>query len=105
LLLTDHAGIPLVLAAAFLLGVAETLRDTAAATVIPRLVAESQLERAGGHLNAGGLIGNEFVGPVLGGVLFGAGAALPFVASSAVTAFAVLLVLSLPSPYCACWGR
>jgi MFS family permease len=96
LLLTGHAGIPVVLAAAFLLGVAETLRDTAAATVIPRLVAKSQLERAGGHLNAGALIGNEFVGPVLGGVLFGAGAALPFVASSAVTAFAVLLVLSLP---------
>lgn len=96
LLLTGQAGIPVVLAAAFLLGVAETLRDTAAATVIPRLVAKSQLERAGGRLNAGALIGNEFVGPVLGGVLFGAGAALPFVASSAVTAFAVLLVLSLP---------
>lgn len=96
LLLTGGAGIPVVVAAAFLLSVAETLRDTAAATVVPRLVAKSQLERAGGRLNAGALIGNEFVGPVLGGVLFGAGAALPFVASSAVTAFAVLLVLSLP---------
>jgi predicted MFS family arabinose efflux permease len=96
LLLTDRAGIPVVLAAAFLLGVAETLRDTAAETVVPRLVAEGQLERAGGRLTAGALAGNEFAGPVLGGVLFGAGAALPFVASSAVTAFAVLLVLSLP---------
>jgi predicted MFS family arabinose efflux permease len=96
LLLTDRAGIPVVLAAAFLLGVAETLRDTAAATVLPRLVPRSQLERAGGRLNAGALIGNEFIGPVLGGVLFAAGTALPFLASGAVTAFAVLLVLSLP---------
>jgi predicted MFS family arabinose efflux permease len=96
LLLTERAGIAVVLAAAFLLGIAETLRDTAAETVVPRLVVDDQWERAGGHLTAGALIGNEFVGPVVGGVLFGAGAALPFVASSAVTAFAVLLVLSLP---------
>lgn len=98
LLVTGRAGIAVVLVAAFLLGVAETLRDTAAATVLPRLVAEDQIERAGGRLNAGGLIGNEFVGPVAGGLLFGAGAALPFVASGAATAFAVLLVLSLPAP-------
>ena len=97
LLLTDRAGILAVLAAAFALGVAETLRDTAAETVVPRLVPEDQFERAGGRLTAGALVGNEFVGPLVGGVLFGAGAALPFVASSAVTAFAVLLVLSLPA--------
>ncbi|HEY6746656.1 MAG TPA: MFS transporter [Mycobacteriales bacterium] len=98
LLVTGRAGIAVVVVAAFLLGVAETLRDTAAATVLPRLVAEDQLERAGGRLNAGGLIGNEFVGPVAGGLLFGAGAALPFAGSGAATAFAVLLVLSLPAP-------
>lgn len=98
LLVTGRAGIAVVLVAAFLLGVAETLRDTAAATVLPRLVAADQIERAGGRLNAGGLIGNEFVGPVAGGLLFGAGAALPFAASGVATAFAVLLVLSLPAP-------
>ena len=96
LLQTGRAGIAVVLAAAFLLGVAETVRDTAAETVVPRLVPEDQLERAGGRLTAGALVGNEFAGPLLGGVLFGAGVALPFVASSAVTAVAVLLVLSLP---------
>lgn len=97
LLVTDRAGIAAVLVAAFLLGAAETVRDTAAETVVPRLVSEDQLERAGGRLTAGSLIGNEFAGPLLGGLLFGAGAALPFIASSAATALAVLLVLTLPA--------
>lgn len=96
LLVADRAGIATVLVAAFLLGVAETVRDTAAETVVPALVADAQLERAGGRLTAGSLIGNEFAGPLLGGVLFGAGATLPFLASGAATALAVLLVLSLP---------
>lgn len=74
LLVTGRAGIAAVLAAAFLLGIAETVRDTAAETVVPRLVAGDQLERAGGRLTAGSLLGNEFAGPLVGGVLFGAGA-------------------------------
>jgi Na+/melibiose symporter-like transporter len=96
LLVTERAGIAAVLAAALLLGVSETVRDTAAETVVPRLVQADQLEQAGGRLTAGSLIGNEFAGPLVGGLLFGAGAALPFVASSAASALAVLLVLSLP---------
>ena len=96
LLVADRAGMTAVLSAAFLLGVAETVRDTAAETVVPRLVSDDQLERAGGRLTAGSLIGNEFAGPLFGGLLFGAGAAMPFLASGAATALAVLLVLSLP---------
>lgn len=97
LLVADRAGIAAVMVAAFLLGVAETVRDTAAEAVVPRLVSEEELEQAGGRLTAGSLIGNEFTGPLLGGFLFGAGAALPFIASSAATALAVLLVLTLPA--------
>jgi MFS family permease len=98
LLLVERAGLGVLLGAAFLLGVAETLRDTAAETVLPRLVGECQLERAGGRLTAGAVIGNEFVGPLLGGALFAAGAVLPFATSGAVTALAVLLLVSLPAP-------
>ncbi len=97
LLVTDRAGVPAVVAAAFLLGVGETVRDTAAQTVVPRLVPGRLLERANGRLAAGDLVGNEFVGPLLGGVLFAAGAALPFAVHSATAALAVLLVLSLPA--------
>jgi MFS family permease len=97
LLVVDRAAMATVIAAAFLLGVGETFRDTAAETVLPRLVQREQVERAGGRLTAGAVVGNEFVGPLLGGVLFGAGAVVPFLVNGAVSAFAVLLVLSLPA--------
>lgn len=93
---TGWATIPLVVLAAFLLGVGETLRDTAAQTAIPRLVPEPLLERANGRLTAGEIVGNEFVGPPVGALLFVAGAALPFMVNGAALALAVTLVLSLP---------
>lgn len=91
------AGVAIVAVAALLLGVAETLRDTAAQTAIPRLVPAALLERANGRLVAGEVAGNEFVGPLLGGLLFGVGAAVPFVANSAATVLAVVAVLSIPA--------
>ncbi|MEV1145442.1 MFS transporter [Micromonospora sp. NPDC049799] len=90
------ATIPLVAVAAFLLGVGETVRDTAAQTAVPRLVRDDQLERANGRLVAGEIVGNEFVGPPVGALLFVVGAALPFAVNSAALALAVMLVLSLP---------
>ncbi|RKN47877.1 MFS transporter [Micromonospora endolithica] len=90
------ATIPLVAGAAFLLGVGETLRDTAAQTAVPRLVRDDQLERANGRLVAGEVVGNEFVGPPVGALLFVVGAALPFAANGAALALAIMLVLSLP---------
>jgi MFS family permease len=96
-LLADRASIPLAAAAAFVLGVAETVHDTAAQTVVPRLVPAPLLERANSRMVAGEIAGNEFVGPLVGGLLFAAGAALPFAVNSAVSAFGVLLVLSLPA--------
>ncbi|SCL45852.1 Fucose permease [Micromonospora citrea] len=93
---TARAPIGLVVVAAFLLGVGETLRDTAAQTAVPRLVDEAQLEKANGRLVAGEIVGNEFVGPPVGALLFVAGAALPFAANGASLALAVMLVLSLP---------
>lgn len=96
-LVLDRATPALVLGTAFLLGVGETLRDTAAQTVVPRLVPDALLERANSRLVAGEVAGNEFVGPLVGGLLFGVGAALPFVANSAALALAVLLLLSLPA--------
>ncbi|RFU19881.1 MFS transporter [Geodermatophilus marinus] len=97
LLLADRATVPAVALAAFLLGVAETVRDVATETAVPRLVPTALLERANGRLVAGTLVGNEFVGPLVGGLLFAAGAALPFLVNGAATAVAVLLVLSVPA--------
>ena len=75
------AGIALVVAAAVVLGVGETVRDTAAQSTIPRLVAAPLLERANSRLVAGEIVGNEFVGPPVGAALFAVGAALPFAAN------------------------
>jgi MFS family permease len=91
------ASVSLVALVAFVLGVGETVRDTAAQTVIPRLVSPALLERANSRLVAGEVAGNEFVGPLVGGFLFAMGAALPFVANSASLAIGILLVLSVPA--------
>ena len=97
LIVAGQASVPVVAVAAFLLGVGETVRDVAAETVVPRLVPAALLERANGRLTAGTVIGNEFVGPLAGGVLFAVGVALPFLVNGATTALAVLLVLWLPA--------
>ncbi|TBL27719.1 MFS transporter [Verrucosispora sp. SN26_14.1] len=90
------ATIALVVAAAFLLGIGETLRDTTAQTAVPRLVADAHLEKANGRLVAGEIVGNEFVGPPVGAMLFVVGAAIPFAVNGATLALAVMLMLSLP---------
>ncbi|MGH8875907.1 MAG: MFS transporter [Stackebrandtia sp.] len=90
------ADVAVIVACAFALGVGETIRDTAAQTAVPRLVAPEALERANGRLVAGEIVGNEFIGPPIGSALFVVGAALPFAANGATMALAVMLVLSLP---------
>ncbi len=54
---------------AFVLGVGETLFDTASQSLVPNIVRPDQLSRANGRLFAVELIMNQFVGPPLGGVL------------------------------------
>jgi MFS family permease len=93
---TGTATVTLVVVAAFVLGAGETLRDTAAQTAVPRLVPDRLLERANGRLVAGEIVGNEFVGPPVGALLFVVGAALPFAVNGAALALAVMLVLSVP---------
>ena len=56
---------------AFVLGVGETLFDTAAQSLVPNIVRSDQLSRANGRLFAVELVMNQFVGPPLGGVLVG----------------------------------
>ena len=90
------ARIGVVVVAAVVLGVGETVRDTAAQSTIPRLVAKPLLERANSRLVAGEIVGNEFVGPPVGAALFAVGAALPFAVNGGALALAVMLLLSVP---------
>lgn len=86
------ASLPLLYVVAFALGVAETLFDTSAQSIMPNLVEGEQLSRANGRLYAVELTMNQFVGPPLGGFLaaiaiaaaFGTGAAAYLLAAGAL---------------------
>ncbi|MEO3927659.1 MFS transporter [Micromonosporaceae bacterium B7E4] len=90
------ATIALLVAVAFVIGTAETFRDTAAPSLLPRLVGDRLLERAAGRLLSSEVLGNEFLGPLLGAALFAVAMALPLAADGLVLALAVTLVLTLP---------
>lgn len=75
-LLTGTASIPLVYAVALVLGVGETLVDTALAAAVPQAVAgRSHLGRANSRIEVAQNVTNQFIGPPLGGLLAAAGLA------------------------------
>ena len=95
-----HAdGLALIYVTAFSTGVGSVLRNTAAATCVPRLVDPADLDRANGRLIAGQIVGNELAGPAAGGWLFGVAAVLPFAVNAGALGIAVLLLLTLPSVF------
>ncbi|SLN20056.1 MFS transporter [Pseudooctadecabacter jejudonensis] len=63
---------------AFALGTAEVVRDNAAQTVLPALVAKADLERANGQMWTIEEIMGSFIGPPLAGVLIAMAVPVPF---------------------------
>jgi predicted MFS family arabinose efflux permease len=95
-----HAdGLALIYLTAFTTGVGSALRNTAAATCVPRLVDPGDLDRANGRVIAGQIVGNELAGPAAGGWLFGVAAVLPFALNAGTLGIAALLLLTLPSVF------
>lgn len=95
--LADGAGevLPLIAglcAAAFLLGSAEVVRDNAAQTALPSIVAQGDLERANGQLWSIEQIMGQFVGPPVAGLLIALAVPAPFVVDAATFAVAAFLV-------------
>jgi MFS family permease len=96
---TGHLNLAVIYGSAAALGGLETLFSAASHATLPTLVPASGLTRANGYLQAGQMSGAQFVGPAVGGLLFAAAAALPFVADGvSFAASAALLVLALPRP-------
>jgi MFS family permease len=85
--------------AAFVLGMGETLFDTAAQSVMPNIVAREQLSKANGRLYAVELLMNQFVGPPLGGLLAGVAIGLAFSGSAFAFAFAAMALLLLTGSF------
>ncbi len=87
------------LGASLLFGMAEVLRDTAAQTFLPAIVAPEGLERANGNLWGAEMVANSFVGPPLGALLLGIGFALPFFLDAGTFAVAAALVFVISGDF------
>ena len=86
-------------AAALLMGLAEVLRDNAAQTFMPSIVAADQLERANGNLWGAEMAMNSFIGPPLGSLLLGVGFAVPFFVDAGSFAAAAGLVFLIAGDF------
>ncbi|MEV4711798.1 MFS transporter [Micromonospora sp. NPDC049374] len=89
----DAGSIWLLYLVALGLGVAETLYDTSAQSILPQVVTRDQLPRANGRLAAVELAANQFVGPPLAGFLVAAGVALALAGPAVLWAVAVAALL------------
>jgi MFS family permease len=94
----DAAPIALVLATMFLLGTAEVFADNTTSTLLPMLVAKSDLTIANARLQAGFVTINQLVAPPIGALLFTVGQFVPFAAQAVLGALAVLLIARLQLP-------
>ena len=76
----DVATIPLLAVVSFVLGVGETLFDSAAQSIVPAVVGResNRLEQANGQMYAAEIVTNQFVGPPSGGFLYAITRAVPF---------------------------
>jgi MFS family permease len=92
----ELATIWLLFAIAFGLGLAETLFDTSAQSLLPGLVDRTQLSRANGRLYAVELTTNQFVGPPIGSALVAASLALAFVTPAGLFLLAAAVLTTLP---------
>ncbi len=95
----DMVTLPILFAVAFGLGVLETLFDTAAQSIMPTVVDQSQLPKANGRLGAIELSMNQFVGPPLGGVIAGVALTWAFIGSGAAYVVAAVTLMVLTGSY------
>ncbi|CAN5599395.1 MFS transporter [soil metagenome] len=88
-------GLAVLYAVGLLLGIGETLFDTASQSVMPSLVRRDQLPTANGRLYGIEIITNQFVGPPLGGLLVAVMMASAFGLSAVGWLAAALLLFAM----------
>ena len=74
--MSGYASLPMLYVAALLLGVGETLVDTALTSIVPSVVSRDRLTWANARLTAAQTVTNTFIGPPLAGYLAGLGFAI-----------------------------
>jgi MFS family permease len=82
-------------ASVLLIGLGETIVDTASGSILPALVDPNELERANGRLFATQTVAQRFVGPPLGGLLFALAAAAPIFVDAGSFLLAALVVATI----------
>jgi MFS family permease len=96
LIVFRHAEIAVLAVGGFLLGSAEVVFSNAAQSVLPGLVSPELLPKANGNQQISLTVGESFLGPPIGSLLFAAAAALPFGLDAASFAGSAALVATLP---------
>jgi MFS family permease len=99
--LTDRVSIAVIYVVAALLASAEAVVDSSSMALVPAMVDDSDLERAGGLLSSTELATNGLIGPPLGGLLFGAAMVAPFAIDAASFAAAALMMALVSGTYTA----
>ena len=92
-------SMPLLVAAAFLVGAGEVLTDGGLPALVRQLVRRDQLEVANGRFAATQTVTNIFVGPPLGAALFELEPAAPFIATVALFVVAGMILARMPGNY------
>jgi len=93
----DIAGLVTLYAVMAVVGTLESLADNSAVAILPSLVKKEHLDSANSRITSVQLVADEFIGPPLGGLLFGLGAALPIFAMGGLWAGAGVIALALPA--------
>lgn len=88
----EVVDVTVVLVAMFLLGTAEVFADTTTNTLLPMLVAKSDLGLGNARVMFGNITINRMAGPPLGALLFAAGMAVPFVTQAVCVSLAAALI-------------
>lgn len=96
LVVARAASIEMLAAAGLLLGTAEVIFSNAAQSVLPALVPPDLLAKANGSQQVSLTVGESFLGPPAGSLLFAAAAALPFGLDALSFAGSAALLSGLP---------
>jgi MFS family permease len=104
-LLTDVMNLPLIYVVAFVLGVAEVIALTSAASIVPSAVPRTRWQTVNARVTAMEYLCGGFLGRPLGGFLVAAGFALAFGVTGIVYVLGAALLLLLVGQFAANPGR
>jgi MFS family permease len=97
-ILTRRVDIAIVLVVMFILGTAEVFSTTASTTILPSLVARTDLTLANARLQTGFVTVYQLAGPPIGAALFAVGASWPFIGQAGLVGLGAVLVTRVKLP-------